>query len=97
MPMTTLNISLTDDQAKLVEELIIRHGFANRSEFFRAVLRRVSAQPKVAFEAAVWPFVSPGTKSKKSLLREFKQPGLYSPEFLADLAEGLDNSPYFDK
>lgn len=95
--MITLNISLTDDQAKLVEELIIRHGFANRSEFFRAVLRRVSAQPKVAFEAAVWPFAAPVTKSKKAILRKFKQSGLYSAEFLAELTEGLDNSPHFDK
>jgi len=64
--MTTLNISLTDEQARMVGELTIQHGFANRSEFFRAVPRHVSAQPKVALEATVWPFTAPTTKSKKS-------------------------------
>ena len=95
--MTTLNISLTDDQARLVDELTIRHGFASRSEFFRAVIRRVSTQPQVVSEAAFWPFASPPVRSKKLVLKEFKQSGLYSPEFLADLADGLDNSSYFGK
>lgn len=95
--MTTFNISLTDEQAKLVDELTTRHGFASRSEFFRAMLRRVSVQPKVALEAAIWPFAQPATKSKKVMLGEFKKSGVYSDKFLADLANGLDNSTFFDK
>jgi|CXWL01.1.fsa_nt_gi Arc/MetJ-type ribon-helix-helix transcriptional regulator len=95
--MTTFNISLTDEQAKLVDELTIRHGFASRSEFFRAMLRRVSVQPKVALEAAIWPFTQPEAKSKNIVLKEFKKSGVYSDKFLADLADGLKNSTFFDK
>lgn len=43
--MKTVNISLTPDQAKYVDKTAKTYGFANRSEFVRAVLRKTMASP----------------------------------------------------
>lgn len=93
--MTTVNISLTVEQVKLANKLTKKLGFANRSEFFRAILRRLMSQPDSLEEIRTWPFSSPSTKSKKEILGKFKKTGKYSPEFLKDLAEGLETSDYF--
>ena len=95
--MSTINISLTDEQVKLVNTLTDTLGFANRSEFFRAVLRRLAASKSATDEVAVWPFVSPPEKSTKKIVAEFKKSKKYSPAFLADLEEGLKTSNYFTK
>lgn len=95
--MTTVNVSLTDEQAKLVDRLTSHYGFANRSEFFRAVLRRISADANQTQEIASWPFVAPQTKSRQQILDGFAKTKTYSKEFLTDLKEGLENSEYFTK
>lgn len=95
--MSTVNISLTKDQLEFVNELTEKYGFANRSEFFRALLRRLSTDSASQKEVAAWPFFSPTSKSRAKILSEFKKTGKYSREFLADLAEGLENSNYFTK
>lgn len=43
--MKTINISLTPEQAKYVDKAAKVHGFANRSEFIRAVLRKTMGSP----------------------------------------------------
>lgn len=48
--MRTINISVTDDQRKLVDRLVAKLGFANRSEFFRTLLRRITTNPELAEE-----------------------------------------------
>ncbi|OGY16286.1 MAG: hypothetical protein A2785_01705 [Candidatus Chisholmbacteria bacterium RIFCSPHIGHO2_01_FULL_49_18] len=48
--MRTINISVTDDQRKLVDRLVTKLGFANRSEFFRTLLRRITTNPELVEE-----------------------------------------------
>ncbi|MCL4389771.1 MAG: ribbon-helix-helix domain-containing protein [Patescibacteria group bacterium] len=45
--MSTLNISVTDQQAVLVDRWVTTYGFANRSELFRAILRYVDQHPEI--------------------------------------------------
>ena len=49
--MKTINISLTPEQAKYVDKTAKMQGFANRSEFMRAILRKTMSSPFA--EAAV--------------------------------------------
>lgn len=93
--MTTMNISITDEQAELVDQLVSEYGFANRSELFRTLLRRTSNESNF-ISTSTWPFVSP-PKSRSKILENFKKTKKYSPEFLKDLEEGLELSDYFTK
>jgi len=93
--MATINISLPDTQAKLVDNLVSRFNFANRSEFFRALLRKIITDVNLLHETVTYPFVSPKTKSKKEVIKAFTKSARYSKRFLTDLKEGLENSSYF--
>lgn len=93
----TVNISLTDKQLKETEKMTKDLGFANRSEFFRTVLRYLFRKPEVLEEITTFPFISPDTKSTKEVLESFKTTGKYSKGFLKDLKEGLRESDYFTK
>lgn len=93
--MTTINISLPERQARLIDALVEKFGFANRSEFIRSVIRLITAEEKVLKEVITYPFASPKIKSRKKILAEFKKTGKYSSLFLKDLEEGLKNSAYF--
>ena len=93
--MATVNISLPVAQVKMIDEFTNKFGFASRSEFFRTLLRWVKANPLLVNQAQTWPFFSPQTKSKKEILKAFGKSKKYSPDFLKDLAEGLENSNYF--
>lgn len=59
--MRTLNISITDEQYGLIERLIHELGFANRSEFFRAILRTLIGARQIKFQ-------SPPTKDIKTIM-----------------------------
>jgi CopG family transcriptional regulator, nickel-responsive regulator len=50
--MQRLTISLDDDLAAAFDELIARHGYANRSEAFRDLLRRELGERDLASGAA---------------------------------------------
>ena len=92
---TTLNISLTKQQVNWINRAVKKWGFANRSEFFRALIRWLS-QPSEAMEkVSNWPFFPPSTRNKEEILAAFKKSGRYSKEFLKDLEEGLEGSGYF--
>lgn len=93
--MTTINISLPKTQAKTVDELVLRFNFANRSEFFRAILRWITTDSNALNQSIAYPFVSPKSKSKKTILADFANSKKYSKDFLKDLKEGLDQSSYF--
>lgn len=95
--MSTINISLPQEQVSLVDKFVSAYGFANRSEFIRALLRFVNRQPQAIEEAVVFPFVSPPTKSVGKIMAEFKKTKKYSPAFLKDLEAGLKSSNYFQK
>lgn len=40
-------------------------------------------------------FSSPPTKSKKKILKEFKETGMYNKKFIDSLEKGLSRSRYF--
>ncbi len=93
--MRTVNISLTEDQTKMVDQAVINLGFANRSEFFRTLLRVFNKKPEVLAEATDFPMKGPSTKSAKKVMEGFKATGKYSKGFLKDLENGLKHSDYF--
>lgn len=87
--MSTMNISLPKQQASSVDILIEKYGFANRSEFFRSLLRLVIHNETIALQASIFPFIEPKTKSTLEIMSAFTKTGNYSKEFLNDLKEGL--------
>lgn len=93
--MSTVNISLPEQQIKFIDQQTTRYGFANRSEFVRSLLRLVRFQPHIIEQASTFPFVSPKEKSVKKVAQSFKATGKYSKKFLNDLEEGLKSSDYF--
>ncbi|MFH1566063.1 MAG: hypothetical protein ABIB98_02570 [bacterium] len=93
--MNTINISLTEKQASFVNTLIHKYGFANRSEFFRAVLRVIAYNPDLIVRSDNMIFESPKTKKSSEILKAFSGTNKYSKEFLKDLETGLAESPHF--
>ncbi len=92
--MSTVNLSLTSDQVDFIDRLTDKFGFANRSEFMRAVIRLIKHRPELVAESASLPFISPNTTSKKKILEQFTKAS-YSQDFLKDLKAGLETSNYF--
>ena len=45
--MNTVNISLTPTQVQFVDDFTRQYQFANRSEFFRTILRVVYRRPEI--------------------------------------------------
>lgn len=95
--MSTVSLSLTDHQVSEIDRLSGVFGFENRSEFVRALLRTTLADEALIRKSVAFPFEVPVEKSVKKIVSEFKKTEKYSPEFLTDLKEGLENSEYFTK
>jgi len=95
--MSTVSLSLTDHQVSEIDRLAGVFGFENRSEFVRALLRSTLNDEALLKKSVVFPFDVPSEKSAKKVISEFKKTNKYSPEFLADLKEGLENSEHFVK
>ncbi|HAI22692.1 TPA: hypothetical protein DCP77_01590 [Candidatus Collierbacteria bacterium] len=95
--MSTVSLSLTDHQLSEIDRLSGVFGFENRSEFVRALLRATLSDEALLKRSVVFPFDVPGEKSVKRIVSEFKKTNRYSPEFLTDLKEGLEESKYFGK
>lgn len=93
--MSTVNISLPEEQVNFVDRLVSLHGFANRSEFIRSVLRLLSSKPELVTAASTFPFIFPEGKSIGKVVADFKATGKYSAGFIKDLEEGLKKSKYF--
>ena len=93
--MATINISITNEQARFIDELSARYNFENRSELMRSLIRLVQFQPDLISVANNFPFVSPQTKSKTEVLSKLKQTGKYSKELLTDIKSGLKDSKFF--
>jgi Arc/MetJ-type ribon-helix-helix transcriptional regulator len=51
--MKTMNISVTEEQVKLVDKLVVEFGFANRSELVRKIFRRLKSDTQVLEEPPV--------------------------------------------
>lgn len=94
--MNTVNISLTKEQSSFVDKLISRHGFANRSELFRSILRLLRAEPQIINQADSLILEPPNTKNRREILKSFSQTKKYSKQFLGDLETGLKKSSYFN-
>ncbi len=61
--MKTINISITPDQAQFVDKTTKAYGFANRSEFLRAVLRFASkTNPELLKQVSDAPFAAATVK-----------------------------------
>ena len=96
--MSTVNISLPQEQISLIDKMISRYGFASRSEFFRSLLRLVSRKPEVIEQTVDFPFIpTPPNQSVKEVMADFRKTKKYSKAFLKDLESGLKNSDYFIK
>ena len=94
--MSSVNISLPNSQVTLIDKLIDRYGFANRSEFFRSLLRLVVHKPEIIGKATEFPFIpTPAHQSVKEIISDFRKTKKYSKEFLQDLKQGLRESKYF--
>ena len=95
--MSTINISLPSHQANLIDSLVVKYGFSNRSEFFRSIIRYILLKPDALVNVATYPFIPPKEKSIKKILAEFSKTKKHSKPFLKDLQEGLISSDYFKK
>ena len=95
--MSTVNISLPEEQVRFIDRLVSRYKFANRSEFIRAIIRMISFRPEIIGESITYPFSAPSEKSASKIVNGFKSSGKYSKAFLKDLEEGLKASDYFSK
>lgn len=79
--MTTVNISLSENQLALIDQFSKQFGFTNRSEFIRSILRLVQNQPQIVSKAALFPFAPPAIKSRQTLLKSLQKTGKYSQKF----------------
>jgi len=96
--MKTLNINLTSDQAKLVDKTSKQFGFANRSEFMRAVLRYVfQYSPAIIGNLDSAVFEEPPVKDITRITTELAKSGKYNPKFITSIEKGLKKSRYFNK
>lgn len=96
--MTTINISITDDQAKFIDQTAKKFNFENRSELIRSFIRLFQFQPKLVEENLIFPFVEPSTRSRSEIYNALVETGQYSKGFLKDIKEGLkDSKDFFNK
>lgn len=51
--MRTINVSVTDEQAELIDKLVVEFGFANRSELVRKIFRGLKSDTQVLEEPTV--------------------------------------------
>lgn len=94
--MSTINISLPEEQVTFVDSWVKRFGFANRSELIRSLLRLARVKPTLLTDAATFPFVAtPPNQSARDVLADFRKTKKYSQTFLKDLEEGLKASNHF--
>lgn len=82
--MTTVTISLPDSIAKQLDQETVQKGFATRSEFIRALLRRYLTGG-VEFET----FTS---RPIEEIKLELAKTGKYSEKFIESVTRGLSKS-----
>ncbi len=87
--MTTMTISLPDPVAKQVDGETRTKGFATRSEFFRALLRR-HFTGEVEFE----PFVP---RPLAEIRKDLEKTGKYNEKFITSVIRGLSRSSWYAK
>ncbi|MBI4054386.1 MAG: hypothetical protein HY397_03605 [Candidatus Doudnabacteria bacterium] len=96
--MKNINVNLTKEQAKIVNEATKKYGFANRSEFFRSLLRYIFMySPSILKKLDSFVFEEPPTKDANKIIAELEASGRHSEDFIKSLAAGLRKSNYFKK
>lgn len=94
--MRTLNVNLTPEQARLVDESAKRFGFANRSEFLRAILRYIFFySPSILVGLDRVPFEQPPNKNPEYFIAELKKTNKYNKAFIASVGRGFKKAKYF--
>ena len=94
--MSTVNISLPSEHVSFIDRFVAEQGFANRSEFFRALIRLLRQKPYLADDVISHPFVAaPKGQSVREMMADFRATKKYSPAFLKSLEAGLKRRPYF--
>ena len=96
--MKNININVTSKQAKLVDETAQERGFANRSEFFRSLLRYIFLHsPQILTKLDAVMFEEPPTKNANYMVSELKRTGKYKKAFIKSISAGLKKSEYFNQ
>ena len=92
--MQTINISVTDEQRRFVDELVNTLGFANRSELFRTVIRKIKAVPVILEEPKAFKLSSKKIKKYDQMLDDIEsgREELYTTNSVADLTDHLYGS-----
>lgn len=94
--MSTMNISVTDDQAKMVDDWVSLHDYANRSEFFRAVVRFLAQRPVIlrdmSSDLKLEEFVK---RPLPEIRRGLESTGKYSKKFIDEIIDGLKKSSIY--
>ncbi|OGG18914.1 hypothetical protein A3D78_05660 [Candidatus Gottesmanbacteria bacterium RIFCSPHIGHO2_02_FULL_39_14] len=93
--MSTVNISIPQEQLNFIDKLVNNYGFANRSEFIRALIRLLAFKPELINQTALFPFSVPSSRSRVKIIADFRKSGKYSKSFIKDLEEGLKTSDFF--
>lgn len=87
--MKTVNISITKEQKDFVNHQVKEQGFANTSEFFRAILRMFSGQGLSLNKCNLEEVDQSVTLDEYK--KEFKNAG-YSQKFINSAIDGLNKS-----
>jgi len=96
--MKTINVNITTEQARKIEKIAKEYGFANRSEFFRAILRYVfSRSPDVIDKLDTFVFEEPYTRSRAAIVAGLRKTGKYNEKFIRSVSRGLAKSKYFSR
>ena len=93
--MRVLNVNLTDEQYKFIQTRVKSDGFANVSEYMRAIVRflqNVKASPKVHLEIED----TPTSLSPAEIEISLAQHG-YSKDFIKSVAQGFKESAFYKK
>jgi len=96
--MKNINVNLTKEQAKTVDDAAKRYGFANRSEFFRSLLRYIFMySPNILRKLDTFIFEEPSIKDVDRIAADIRASGRYSQNFIKSVVSGLRKSEYFNK
>ena len=91
--MKTINISVTSEQYGAIESLVKEKGYANRSEFFRFLLRFAISKPQILADTEEFKIEAFKKRPLAEIEKGFHNTGLYSEEFISDIIDGLKDSP----
>lgn len=93
--MRTINISLPESLAQVVQEKVKKEGYASFSEFFRTLLRRHLEETEPARELPIREF---RPVSLDELRQSLEATGLYNKRFIDSVIKGFSrSSSYEDK